>query len=138
MAQLMRGESSADPSCDGRAPQLSSSGGGRPLATTRPAVEDTEQRADWKSDTSFEPRLELVPAPRVHAHLAAASALAATHEQRAASVIEIGFSEGQRFLDPQAARQRTTIKPRRRWPCASSPALRMTATISSTLGGSAG
>jgi hypothetical protein len=51
MAQLMRGESSADPSFGGRAPQLSSSGGGRPLATTRPAVEDTEQRADWKPDT---------------------------------------------------------------------------------------
>ncbi|HYY85344.1 MAG TPA: hypothetical protein VE686_12695, partial [Beijerinckiaceae bacterium] len=90
MAQLMRGESSADPSCDGRAPQLSSSDGGRPLATTRPAVEDTEQRADWKPDTSFEPPLELVPAPCVHADLAAASALAATHEQHAASVIEIG------------------------------------------------
>jgi hypothetical protein len=49
--QLMRGESSADPRCDGCAPQLCSSGGGRPLATTRPAVEDTEQRADGKPDT---------------------------------------------------------------------------------------
>lgn len=45
--------------------------------------------------------LELVPAPRVHTDLAATSALAATHEQRAAPIIEIGLGEGQRFLDPQ-------------------------------------
>ncbi|MEA2361282.1 MAG: hypothetical protein QOD71_427 [Thermoleophilaceae bacterium] len=102
MAQLMRSETPADPSRDGRAPQLSSSGGSRPLATTRPAVKDTEQMADWKPDTSFEPRLEFVPAPRVHADLAAASALAATHEQSAASVIKIGFYERQRLLNAQA------------------------------------
>ena len=30
------------------------------------------------------------------------TALSATHEQRAAPVIEIGFGERQRFLDPQS------------------------------------
>jgi hypothetical protein len=50
VSQLMWGEPSADTCCDGRAAQLGSSGGSRPLATTRPAVDDTEQRADGKPD----------------------------------------------------------------------------------------
>jgi uncharacterized protein YbjT (DUF2867 family) len=44
--QLMRSEPSADTRCDGGAPQVGSGGGARPLAATRPAVEDTEQTAD--------------------------------------------------------------------------------------------
>src|SRR4051794_31404842 len=87
---------------DGRPTQLSASGRGRPLATTRATVDHAEQWADRKPDTKREPRLEFVPAPRVHADFAAASAFAATHEQRAAPVIKVGFSEGQRFLDAQA------------------------------------
>ena len=49
--QLMWGEPSPDACCDGGAPQFGACGGGRPLATTRPAVEDTEQGADGKPDT---------------------------------------------------------------------------------------
>ena len=97
----MWGEASPDTRCDGGASQLGSGGGARPLATTRPAVEDTEQRADGKLDSYLEPWLELVPAPHVHADLAATPAVAATHEQRAAPVIEIGFCQRQCFLDPQ-------------------------------------
>ena len=51
VTQLMWSEPSTDTRGDGRAAQLSSSGGGRPLATTRPAVEHTEQRADGKPET---------------------------------------------------------------------------------------
>ena len=46
--ELMWGEPSADTCCDCGAPQLGSGGGGRPLATARPAVEHTEQRANRK------------------------------------------------------------------------------------------
>src|SRR4051795_485803 len=46
--------------------------------------------------------MEFVPAPRVHADRAATAALAATHEQRAAPVIEIGFGQRERFLYAQA------------------------------------
>jgi hypothetical protein len=49
--QLMRSEPSADTRSDGGAPQVGSGGGARPLAATRPAVEDTEQRADGKPDS---------------------------------------------------------------------------------------
>jgi hypothetical protein len=36
----------------------------------------------------------------VHADLAAPAALAASDEQGAAAVIEVGFGEAERFLDP--------------------------------------
>ena len=51
VTQLVWSEPTTDARGDGRAPQLSSSGRGRPLATTRPAVEHTEQRTDGKPDT---------------------------------------------------------------------------------------
>ena len=51
MSQLVWSEPAADTRCGGSAPHLCSSGGGRPLVTTRPAVEDTEQRANRERDT---------------------------------------------------------------------------------------
>ena len=74
----------------------------------------------------------------VHADLAAASALAAADEQRAAALIEIGLGERERLVDAQPGSpeehdqgaQTAAVRP--------SPAARMTATISSTFGGSAG
>jgi hypothetical protein len=53
-------------------------------------------------------------------------------------LIEIAFGERERFLDAQPARHMITISPRERRPCARPPAVRMTAMISSTFGGSAG
>jgi hypothetical protein len=66
------------------------------------------------------------------------AALAAADEQRAAAPVEVAPVEVERLLDPGPARQRTTIRPRMRSPARPSPAARMTATISSTVGGSAG
>ena len=48
-----------------------------------------------------EPGLELVKGPVVHADFAAASALAAAHQDRAASRVEVELIEVQRFLDAQ-------------------------------------
>jgi hypothetical protein len=45
--------------------------------------------------------LELGPSPRVHADLAAATALAATDQHRSATLIEIGVGERERLVDPQ-------------------------------------
>jgi len=42
-----------------------------------------------------------LPTPIVHAHFAAASALAASDDQRPASLIEIALSEIERLLDAQ-------------------------------------
>jgi hypothetical protein len=51
--------------------------------------------------TRGEPRLEVLPAPVVHADLAAA-ALAATHEQRAATRVKVRFAERESLVDAQA------------------------------------
>jgi hypothetical protein len=63
--------------------------------------ENTEERADWEPDAQLEPWLQLVPRPRIHADFAPTSSLAATHEQRAAPVVKVGFAERERFLDAQ-------------------------------------
>jgi hypothetical protein len=46
-----------------------------------------------------EPRLQLVPAPGIHADLAPPAALATPHRQRAAALIEVGLGERECFLD---------------------------------------
>jgi hypothetical protein len=45
--------------------------------------------------------LQLLPRPHVHADFAAAAALAAADEQRAAAMVEVGLAKRQRFCDPQ-------------------------------------
>jgi hypothetical protein len=70
------------------------------VATTRRTVDHAEQRTDRKLDPQLKPRVEFIPAPLVHADLAASSAFAAADEQGAAAVIEVGLGEAERFLDP--------------------------------------
>jgi hypothetical protein len=55
------------------------------------------------SDPGGEPWLQLLPAPGVHADLAAATSFAVAHEQRATPGVEVAFAERQRLLDAQAA-----------------------------------
>jgi hypothetical protein len=49
------------------------------------------QRSDRQVDAHGEPWFELLPRPVVHPDLAAAAALAAAHEQRSATAIEVGL-----------------------------------------------
>jgi hypothetical protein len=79
-----------------------------------------------------------VPSPVVHPDLAISPSLAATDEDRTAAAIEVRLTQRERFVDARPARHNTTIRPRSRLPCTLSPAMRMTVTISSTVGGSAG
>jgi hypothetical protein len=51
--------------------------------------------------TDMMPRLQLLPAPGVHAELATSASLSAPHEHGATALIEIGLGEGERFLDAQ-------------------------------------
>jgi hypothetical protein len=60
------------------------------------AVEDAEQRTDRHRLASFEPWLELLEAPVVHADLAALAALAAAHQHRATPRVEVELSQIQR------------------------------------------
>ena len=99
--QLVRREASPDTGRDGRPARLGSRGGIGPRAPACRAGEDAEEWSDGKVDARLEPGLELSPAPGVHADFAAASALAATDQHRAAALIEIGLGERERLVDPQ-------------------------------------
>lgn len=144
MPELVRREAPAHAGFDRLAAELRARGGACPVSATAGTVDDAKQRPDGKVEPQLEPRLELVPAPGVHADFAASFALAVTDKQRAAGMVEIRFGESERFLDAQPgtphspARHRITTRPHSRRPCAASPATRMTAMISSTFGGSAG
>jgi hypothetical protein len=71
-----------------------------------------------------DPRLQLLPGPLVRTHLAAAAALAAAHQKRATTVVQVGLAEPSASLTRNPARYRTTISPRRRRPYAVSRAAR--------------
>src|SRR5512144_332034 len=75
---------------------------GRPRPPARRAVADAEQRADRQLNPRVEPRGELPPRPVVHPDLAATAALAAPHEQRAATRVKVGLGERECLVDPQA------------------------------------
>jgi hypothetical protein len=65
------------------------------------AVDHAQQRTDRELTPRLKPGQELFPAPGVHTDFAAAPALAAANQQRAATVIEIAFGERKGFLDAQ-------------------------------------
>jgi hypothetical protein len=108
------------------------------MAPARRPLDDAQEWADRKLASQLEPRLQLLPRPTVHADLAPAPALTAPHEKRAAGLVEIAFGQLQRFVDPEAGSPEDHYQARIRRPCGRFPAARMTATICSTLGGSAG
>src|SRR5687768_1103170 len=68
-------------------------------ADARRPVYDAQQRTDGQLAPHLRPRLKLFPAPGVHTDLATARALAATDQQRAATLIGIAFRESERPLD---------------------------------------
>jgi hypothetical protein len=75
------------------------------VSAPRGTVDDAEQRSDGEVESELEPGREFLPAPIVHADFAASSALAASDEQSAASLIEVGLGERERFLDAQPGSQ---------------------------------
>jgi hypothetical protein len=87
---------------------------------------------------AFQPRPQLLPAPLVHADLAPAFSLAAADQDRSAPVVEIVFGERKRLLDAQPGAPQDDDH--RSHPPAMSVigGATQTATISSTVGGSAG
>ena len=80
----------------------------------------------------------MFPAPVVHPDLATTAALAAADQERAAARIEVTLVEVERLLDPQPGAPENDDQSSNAVTGTPSPAARMTATISSTRGGSAG
>src|SRR5829696_7896085 len=75
--QLVRREPASHSWRGGHAAQLGACRSGRPVPSERRAVDDAQQGTDWGPAPHVKPGLELLPAPGVHADLAAAAALAA-------------------------------------------------------------
>ena len=88
VAQLVRRKAAPDAYRGSGPPQLCAGGGGRPVVAASCAVDDAQQGSDGKLVSQLEPGVEFVPAPSVHADLAAAPALAAADQERAAALIE--------------------------------------------------
>jgi hypothetical protein len=102
------------------------------------AVDDAKQSPDGKTRANLEPRLQSIPGPVIHPDLAAPAALAAADEDGASGSVEVALGEVKRLADSQTG----TPQDHHQRPQASAvrpiTAARMTATISSILGGSAG
>lgn len=136
--ELVRREATSDSCCRSCMVKLLACGRGLPAAAGGWSVNHAKDRADRKLATDLEPWLELLSRPAVHADLASLAALAAADEHGATGTVEIVSWSASASLIRSPARQSSTIGALRRWPSPRSPTVRMTATISSTVGGSAG
>lgn len=100
-------------------------------------VEDADEGADGEFDPYFEPWIQVLPGPAVHADFTAFAAVALPDEDAAA--MRRGLSaRASASLIRIPARHSSTTSARALRPNGVSPAHRITAMISSTLGGSAG
>src|SRR5215207_7136007 len=111
VAELVRREAPPDAGERRRVAQLFAGGGLRPAAAARRSGQNAEQRADGQREAEVQPLLKLFPGPVVHADFAAAAALAAADEDRAAAGVEVSLGERERLVMRKPARQSTTISP---------------------------
>jgi hypothetical protein len=101
VAQLVWREATPDCRSCGGAPKLYADSVLRPWPTAGRAADDAEERPDRQLFADLEPWVELLPAPAVHADLAALAALAAAHQDRPAGTVKVALGERERFADPQ-------------------------------------
>jgi hypothetical protein len=101
MLELMGREPPPDSRCDGRPAQLASRWRRLPVTPGGRAMDNAEQRAGRELDPELLPGLDLLPRPAVHPDLATLVALAMAHQHGAATRVEVGLSERERFADPQ-------------------------------------
>ena len=100
--QLVRCEPTSDTSDRSRSPQLLAGSRRLPMTAGGGATDDAQQRAERKVCAELEPGLELIPRPAIHANLSATATLAATNQDSAALLVQIGFGKTECLADPQA------------------------------------
>jgi hypothetical protein len=110
--------------------------GARPAAGR--TAHDAEQGADREPPAELEPGVKLLPRPAVHPDLSPTTALSRTNQNGAALPVKIGLGQRERLADPKPGTPEHDDHPRSLMPSGPSPAARMTAMISSTVGGSGG
>jgi hypothetical protein len=75
VTKLVWGEAPSHPGVGGNSPKRGVRRRAGPVAPTRGAAHDREQRPDWEVGAQLEPRAQLLPSPFVHADLATPPAL---------------------------------------------------------------
>ena len=107
-AKLMRREPTTNAGPKPELPERRASGGCRPWAPLSWARDHAQQRPESQLATNLEPRIDLLPSPRVHTYLAALPTLATADEDAAATPLEVGLREGKRLAqtEPRTPEQR--------------------------------
>jgi hypothetical protein len=101
VAQLVGREPAPHAAFDGEPAQMGTDRSRRPWPAAGRAFDHAEQPSDWQVCALAGPRSQLFPAPVVHADLAALAALAVTHEQRSATLVEVSLAEIERLSDAE-------------------------------------
>ena len=135
---LMGRESPAHASRNGELLQLGARRGRCPAASAGATVDHAEQWSGRQQHPVRQPRIKLFEPELVHAGFAALVALAMTHQQRAAALVDVVSFSASASEIRSPPRHRIAISARIRKPCRSWPAWRITTMISSGRGGSGG
>lgn len=138
VTELVRREPAPHPRSGGEIAELDPDPGGRPGPTADWTVDHAGQRTDRQPLTLGHPGAEPLKAPLVHADLPPATALAVADEDRATVRVEITLAERERLLDAKPAAPEDDDHGAQASAVAITSTWRITPTISSTVGGSAG
>jgi len=138
VAQLMGREPSSHPGRSGFVMQLGTDAGRASRPSAGRTAQDAEQGTNRELAAQCEPRRELPAGPAVHPDLPAFGALAMRTRIAPLPASRSLSANASASLIRRPARANTTSGPRSLVPSGSSPAARITAMISSTVGGSAG
>jgi hypothetical protein len=101
VAQLVRREPPPHAGLGGDPPELGAGGVTRPGPAAGGPVDHAQERADRHCHPEFEPGAEVLPAPRVHADLAPAAALAVADQHRSRARLQVVLGDAERLVDAQ-------------------------------------
>jgi hypothetical protein len=101
VAQLVRREPPPHAGLRRDAPQLGAGSVAGPRPSAGRPVDHAQQRPYGHGHPELEPWAEVVPAPRVHADIAPAAALAVTDQNRSAARIKVVLCKRQSLVDAE-------------------------------------
>ena len=136
--QLVWPESAPNPGACGDPAELTAHRRGRPRSPASGAVDNAEQGSHRQLGSHGQSWAKLFPAPPVYPYLAPSAALALADLHRTTPLVEVILAQRERFLDAQPRAPEHHDHRTQRPSVAIGDRVAITATISSTVGGSAG